>query len=166
MHRLFSNFILFPLLSPGEAGGSGDGSDDVQETFELLNADDPQPEVLDIAPAVRKDKEKEVDDDDKGEKEEKEEEVDELKELEEELERKAKPDEDEDLEDLVTPARRKDILAKYPALFKDFPYLEKAYYRDQQFTELLPTIADAKAAVEKAEILDRTEQLVMSGDSH
>ena len=164
MHRLFSNFILFPLLSPGEAGGSGDGGDDVQETFELLNADDPQPEVLDIAPAVRKDKEKEVDDDDKGEKEEKEEEVDELKELEEELERKAKPDEDEDLEDLVTPARRKDILAKYPALFKDFPYLEKAYYRDQQFTELLPTIADAKAAVEKAEILDRTEQLVMSGD--
>ena len=37
----------------------------------------------------------------------------------------------------MTPVRRKEILAKYPKLFKDFPYLEKAYYREQQFTEVL-----------------------------
>lgn len=157
MHRLFSNFIPLLLLSPDE--GAGSGSDDVQETFELLNAEEPQPEVLDLVTPKSKEK------DDKGEKEEGEEEegeIDELKELEEELERSAKTD--DDIEDLVTPARRKDILAKYPTLFKDFPYLEKAYYRDQQFTELLPTIADAKTAIEKAEILDKTEQLVMNGD--
>lgn len=162
MHRLFSKFISFPFYSPEGAGSGtgGEGSDDVQETFELLNADDPQPEVLDLT--TPKDKSKDKDDDGEDEGDDKEE-VDELKELEEELERSAKTD-DDDIEELVTPARRKDILAKYPTLFKDFPYLEKAYYRDQQFTELLPTIADAKTAIEKAEILDRTEQLVMSGD--
>lgn len=165
MRRLFNSFILLPLLSPEEGVGSG-ATDDVQETFELLNAEDDKPEVLDIAPAVRRDKGEK---DDKGEKEEKEEkedgeEIDELKELEEELERASKTDEDEDIEALVTPVRRKEILTKYPTLFKDFPYLEKAYYRDQQFTEVFPTVADAKAAVEKAEILDATEKLVMSGD--
>ena len=94
----------------------------------------------------------------KDEGEEKEEEVDELKEMEEELEGPS----EEDME-LMTPVRRKEILAKYPQLFKDFPYLEKAYYRDQQFTEVFPTIQDAKIAVEKATILDRFEQQVVNG---
>lgn len=96
------------------------------------------------------------------EKEESEEEQvdDELLEIEQELEGPT----DEQLE-LVTPVRRKEILSKYPTLFKDFPYLEKAYYREQQFTELLPTIEDAKAAVEAKQVLDRFEQDVMSGNT-
>ncbi len=124
---------------------------DELETFELLNAEDPPAETLDIEGKPR----------DKDEKQEhEEEEVDELKEIEEEL----KPPTDEDLLELTTPVRRKEILAKYPNLFKDFPYLEKAYYREQQFTELLPTVQDAKIAVEKANILDETERRVMNGD--
>jgi len=87
-------------------------------------------------------------------------EVDELLEIEQELEGPT----EEQLE-LVTPVRRKEILAKYPALFKDFPYLEKAYYREQQFTELLPTIDDAKAAVEAKQTLDRMEVDVMGGNT-
>jgi len=71
-------------------------------------------------------------------------------------------DEEPDTE-LRTPVRRKEILAKYPTLFKDFPYLESAYYREQQFTELLPTIDDAKEAVEKSQALDKFEGDLFKG---
>jgi hypothetical protein len=130
------------------------GSPAKEETLELLNVEDEKPEILDIPETVKKE------DDDEEEKEsEPEGEEDELKEIEEELE----GPKEEDLE-LTTPVRRKEILAKYPKLFKDFPYLEKAYYREQQFTELLPTIQDAKQAVEKAGILDQVEQEILNGD--
>src|SRR6187399_1594582 len=92
-------------------------------------------------------------DEEEGEEDgEKSKEDDELKEIEEELD----GPKEEDLE-LMTPVRRREILAKYPKLFKDFPYLEKAYYREQQFTEVYPTIQDARAAHEKSQILDRVE---------
>ena len=143
------------FYSPDEGTGTSTPAEDL-DTFELLNADDEVPdekvEPLDIPI------EKESEGEDEGEKEEKEE-VDELKELEEEL----KPPTEEDLE-LTTPVRRKEILAKYPTLFKDFPYLEKAYYREQQFTEIYPTIQDARISAEKAQILDRAEREVMNGD--
>lgn len=161
MFRLFNNFPLF-LYSPNDSSG---GSEPAVETFELLNADEEPAEILEIGKTdegsqtekgqkteVRDKKETETDDED---------EVDELKEIEEEL----KPPTEEDLLELTTPVRRKEILAKYPKLFKDFPYLEKAYYREQQFTELLPTVADARVAVDKARILDRTEQDLLSGDT-
>jgi hypothetical protein len=110
-------------------------------------------------------KDKKVGEDESVEKseddeEEEETEEDELKEIEEEI----KEPTEEDINELVTPVRRKEILAKYPKLFKDFPYLEKAYYREQQFTEVFPTIQDARISAEKANILDRTEQQVMNGD--
>jgi hypothetical protein len=126
---------------------------DTQDVVELLGEEEPQ-ETLDISTPV---KVKSTTDDDKGDEGE-EEEVDELKEIEEELE----GPKDEDLE-LITPVRRKEILAKFPTLFKDFPYLEKAYYRDQQFTELYPSIQDAKQAAEKSQILDGFENLIIKG---
>lgn len=131
-----------------------------EETFELLNAEDEKPEVLELP----KPEKKEEDADKEGEESESQsDEDDELKEIEKEL-KSEEESEEEDINELVTPVKRREILAKYPKLFKDFPYLEKAYYREQQFTELLPTIQDAKTAVEKARILDDTEQRVMSGD--
>jgi hypothetical protein len=144
-------FLQFSNLYAPEDSTSGGTADEGKETIELLNEDEQEEEVLDLTAEKRTG---EIDE----EKEEKEE-VDELKEIEEELE----GPKEEDLE-LTTPVRRKEILAKYPTLFKDFPYLEKAYYREQQFTELLPTIQDAKTAVDKAKILDNVEWQVMSGD--
>jgi len=150
------NLRFNKFYSPdGGAGSStpdatGDSTD--LDTLELLNVEDEVEEKVEPLPL-----------DELGDKEEEDkeevEEVDELKELEEEL----KPPTEEDLE-LTTPVRRKEILAKYPQLFKDFPYLEKAYYREQQFTEIYPTIQDAKISAEKAQILDRAEKEVMSGD--
>jgi len=144
-----------------EDSGSG-GSESEGDTFELLNIEDePEPEeILEIGKTDKGTIEEEPEEDKEEEKDEETEEVDEeLKEIEEEL----KGPTEEDLE-LTTPVRRKEILAKYPKLFKDFPYLEKAYYREQQFTELLPTIQDAKLAVEKAKIIDRLDSDIMSGD--
>lgn len=65
---------------------------------------------------------------------------------------------------LVTPVRRKEILAKYPNVFKDFPYLEQAYYREQHFTEIFPTLDDAKEAHSKASTLDNFESDLMQGN--
>jgi len=151
--RLQFNKFYSPDDAPGITNQGDGASDDNLETLELLNVED-EPEVIDIKGI----KEKSLDDDDESTPDD-DEEDDELKEIEEEL---AGPKE-EDLE-LTTPVRRKEILAKYPKLFKDFPYLEKAYYREQQFTEINPTIEDARVASEKAKIMDIVEREIMSGD--
>lgn len=106
-----------------------------------------------------KDKKKPADDDKTGDEEEQEEEE---QEEEEEIELETEP-EDEKLE-LIVPVNRKEILKKYPTIFKEFPYLEKAYYREQQYTEIFPTLSDAKEAVEKAQTLDKFEEDVSNGD--
>src|SRR5215510_11268328 len=76
--------------------------------------------------------------DSKVDKEEKEDEKKDEKTVEDELEAELEEDQkdlDENLE-LALPVRRKEILAKYPDIFKDFPYLEKAYYREQAYAEV------------------------------
>src|SRR6187401_3520536 len=159
MHRRFNNFISLPFYSPDDASGS-----DGEQTFELLNEAEEPEEVLDLPKIGKTDTgdqdEQETGDEEEGEEDgEKSKEDDELKEIEEELD----GPKEEDLE-LMTPVRRREILAKYPKLFKDFPYLEKAYYREQQFTEINPTIEDARVASEKAKIMDIVEREIMSGD--
>jgi hypothetical protein len=129
------------------------GQDDDKDIIDL---EEPKPKSTKI-PDVKEDKEDKGEDEGEGGETE---EIDDLTELEQEL----NPPTDEQLE-LVTPVRRREILAKYPQLFKDFPYLEKAYYREQQFTELLPTIDDARAAVEAKNVLDRFEVDVMKGNT-
>lgn len=71
----------------------------------------------------------------------------------------------EDELDYVNPPSRKEILAKHPNIFKDFPQLERAFYREQKYSEILPTIEDAKEAKEKAETLDKYDKEIMSGSS-
>lgn len=178
------NRIQFPLLAPeNPTGGSATPAqtDDLsrEDMIEFLGDDD-KPEVIELEdkdkdkpkPKEKEDKEKEKGkgkekiepDEEKEEKEipedEEDEEIDELKEIEDEIQEPT----EEQLE-LVTPVRRREILSKYPNLFKDFPYLEKAYYREQQFTEIYPTIEDAKNASEKSEILDRFENDIMRGST-
>lgn len=147
--------------TPGEGeilptGGSELSKEDM---IDFMSEDDEDREVLDLKTSKPKEEEKE-DEGEEGEGEG-EEESDELAEIEEEL----NPPTDEQLE-LVTPVRRREILAKYPTLFKDFPYLEKAYYREGQFTEIFPTIPEAKEAAEKARTLDNFEaDLVNNGNT-
>lgn len=113
-------------------------NDDDKLEIEDVDEDDDEPEV--------KAKSKDNDDDDEDKEDEDKE-----------------PDE-EDLE-LTTPVRRKEILAKYPKIFKDFPQLEKAWFREQQFTEIIGTIDDAKEFKSKSETLDNLETDLMSGNT-
>lgn len=98
--------------------------------------------------------------DDEEDEDKKDEAEDELALLEDDLK-----DIDEEKLELVTPVKRREILKEYPDLFKKFPYLEKAYYREQQFTEILPTIDDAKEAAESHRVLQAyTEDMVEKGN--
>ena len=123
MRLQFSKYYAPPDTT---AGASIEGND--KETFELIN-EEPE-EVLDLGDKGKKDEAAEEDEEavektetGEGDEEDDLDDPDELKDIEEEL----KGPKEEDLE-LTTPVRRREILAKYPKLFKDFPYLEKAYY--------------------------------------
>lgn len=164
---MLSLFKFRVYYSPDDVAGTGlPKGDDVQDILNFLNADetdDEKPEVikLDKAKADEKlddaDNEKDEEEDEEGKEKE---EVDELAELEEELK---EPDE-EQLE-LVTPVRRSEILKKFPTIFKEFPYLEKAYYREQQFTERFPTMKDADDAVASTKTLQAFESDLLAGNT-
>lgn len=134
------------MANEGEVTPVGTEEIDAQNILDELEKPD-EPEVLDL-----KDKK---DEDDEEEKEEKEE-----KTPEEGIEEDLKEPTENDLE-LMTPVRRREILAKYPKLFKDFPYIERAYFRDQKFSEIYATPAEAEEAKSKAETLDNLETTVM-----
>lgn len=157
MYLLFNNFHL-PLKAPVDTTVD-EKPFTKQDTIELLEEPDEEVEKLDLGEVKPKGK----DNEEVKEKEKEEEDEEELT-LENELEQELEEPTEEQLE-LVTPVRRADILQKYPKLFKDFPYLEKAYYREQQFTELLPTIEDAKTAVEKSNVLDKFEADLIKGNT-
>lgn len=147
-----------PTITPGISTSSGGKELGKEEAIELLGEETGEEEKpLELVETPKKGKKEDGKESEEGEEES--EEVDELKEIEEELE---EPDE-EKLE-LMTPVRRREILKAYPDLFKKFPYLERAYYRDQQFTEILPTIQDAKVAVEKASAFDNFERHLLDGN--
>ena len=162
--------IQYPLYSPEAAAPpatapTGDLSKD--EILDYLNKDDEAPEDDIIPLDDKKDKGKDKDKDkgpkekeDREEVEEEEETPDPLAELEEEI-----GDPSEEQLELTTPASRREILKKYPKIFKDFPHLEKAYYREQEFTKLLPTIADAKEAVEHSKTLQSFEADLVKGNT-
>lgn len=155
MFRLFSRFYF----SPDDGNGTATVIPpmDKEEVIEFLGEDDNEEEPIELEKPNKKTEADEESDDETDEETTNED--DELSELEEELN---DPDE-EDLE-LVAPVRRAEILKKYPKLFKDFPYLEKAYYREQAYTKLLPTIEDAESAVEKATVLDNFEKDISQGN--
>ena len=80
--------------------------------------------------------------------------------IEEEL---LEPEADDDSLDVPIP--RKQVLAKYPNLFKEFPHLDRAVYREQKYSEILPTLKDARVAVDKAQTLDNLSSEFADGNT-
>lgn len=167
MSRLINEFFAAPD-DAGSGGAIEETALNKEDIINLLEADDDDTEVLDLGKPSKDDKtpkgkpaskDEDNDDDEKVDDDDDEEEKDELDELEEDL----KEPDDEDLE-LMTPARRKDILKEYPDLFKKFPELERSYFRERKFTELLPTIEDAREAVEAKQTLDSFEAALAKGE--
>lgn len=165
----FSLFFAPETITSG-TGAIEDKALDKESAIEFLGQEDEPTETLDLedkkTPKADKEDKKETKEAADDKKETSEEEDKELS-LEEELESELNEDLDEDEAevDAVAPPSRREILAKYPDLFKNFPQVEKAIYREQKYAELLPTIADAKTAVEKATQLDKYESEMRSGGS-
>lgn len=131
----------------------GEDDKEEQETLELE-----KPEKAEKPEKVVKADKEDKEDKTKDDKPEEEEELTLEDELEEELR-----EVDESKLELIEPPSRKEILAAYPDLFKKFPDLEKSIYREKAYSELLPTIKDAKLAVEKATMLDRYDEDLSTG---
>lgn len=71
--------------------------------------------------------------------------------------------EDEDFEYKEVP-RRKEILTKFPELFKTFPGIERAIYREDQYTKIFPSIKEAETAKERIETFGNIENDLFSGN--
>lgn len=160
---MFKQLLNLYFSPPDTSGGTVVEELNKEDMIDFLKEDEDEKEVLPLGKdkTIPSDKSKSKEDESSIEEDETEiEEEDELKEIEQELEGPT----EEQLE-LVPPVRRQEILKAYPDLFKKFPYLEKAYYREQQFTEILPTIQDAKEAVDKAQTLDKFERDLVDGNT-
>jgi hypothetical protein len=158
--------------NPDSIGSTGvaveDKALDKESVIELLGEDEKEEtlELEESAKAGKKDKQEKAggEADEKPDKSEDDEEKAEELTLEDELEEELKEPDEEKLE-LIDPPSRRDMLAKYPNLFKDFPHLERSWYREQKYSEILPTIEDAQQAVEKATLLDNYEKEIYSGST-
>ena len=125
-----------------------------EEILDIINED-----VIEEEPSKEESK--------KEEKKEpaKEEEIPEIKLVSEDEDEIEEPSYDEEEIDIIAPARRKQILAKYPNIFKDFPHLEKAYFRDQRYNELFGTPEEAEKIVQTANSFNEFSSHLMKGNT-
>lgn len=160
-----------PQPSPDNIVAIEDKALDKESVIEMLGEDETEnQETLELEDSSKKStkdkteeskgKEKETTPDTEEDEEGKEKELTLEDELETELE-----EPDPDKLELVEIPRRKEILAAFPELFKKFPGIEKAIYREQAYSQLLPTVEDAKTAVGKADLLDKYEKEIYSGST-
>ena len=130
----------------------------ISDDMNLLNNEDTEEIVEETDEKEQEATLDDEDDDDDGEEskiEDKEETEEETEELEEESE-------------VEIPFNRpsvKEIKAKYPNFFKDFPDLKEAYFREQQFTSFFPTVEDAKEAVENTEAYNTLSESALRGEA-
>jgi hypothetical protein len=115
-------------MAPTDSGGSGGGAIEDKELskedmINFMADDNDENEVIELEDKKSSNKkeaktEVKVDekDDEKNDSEEEKEEVDELDEIEEEL-KKDETNDEEELE-LISPLKRREVLAKYPNIFK------------------------------------------------
>lgn len=165
------------LPSLGQSGNnqprSQATSDDV---LDLLSRDEPPTDKPDDKGDKNKDKVTDKDDDDIKLKETPDE--DDKLELDDEEDGKDKDKKDKDKDkgkkdekdetqedDLDAPPKKRELLTKYPDIFKTFPWFEKMIYRDRQYTELFGSFDDAKEVAEQAQILQNFEKDLVSGNT-
>jgi hypothetical protein len=141
-----------------EAPIIGDNTTSKQDILDELNLEDEGKDTdksdKDNLKLDEDEEEDEGDDKEKSDKEDEDEEEIEIKE----------PGEEEE-ERLVVPAKKAEILKKYPTLEKEFPSLFAYYYKAQQYTDILPTIADAKAAAKDRDTLQNFRADLEKGET-
>jgi hypothetical protein len=148
--------IQMPLYAPDDNLGTGAALEDGS-----LNADKILDNLLDDSDITDEGKDEKLDlkddkkDEGKEEKDEESEKEDELK-LDEEI--------DESKLEFSDLPSRKEVLKAFPDLYKKFPALEKAIYREQQYSEVFPNIDDAKTAKDNADNYEKFEASLLDGN--
>lgn len=127
--------------------------------LELLNQTDEAEQETDLSElADETDPERESEESEEETTEEKtEEEV-------EDVEKKEKEPEDKTEKLASERLRFKEVTSKYPNLFKDFPQLRHAFFREQEYSGVFPTVEDAKEAAQKAESYTYLEADLLQGN--
>src|SRR3990167_7845967 len=119
---------------------------EVDKSSSSVSVENKSAEILDLlsegVDETSSEKDEEViKDTEKEEEKTKEEDEIEIKEEDDEEKEELELIEEEEINtDIIVPVRKKEILAKYPKIFKEFPALESAYYKAQQYSEILPNI--------------------------
>lgn len=141
------------------------GSVDDIETF--LNSGDEEPEVKDDKAKDDKEEVELVDDEEKEkiDLQDKKDKKDKSKEDEEESEEDKEDKVEDDEIEINAPPKKKELVAKYPNILKDFPFLEKMLYRDKQYQELFGSFDDAKEAAGKIEAFEHFETQLSIGNT-
>jgi hypothetical protein len=154
-----SNEVLAPDKPLG--GSNAKTADDINDLFKSLDTESPIKEPPTRKSPVRE-PDSEPEEKPKKDIEELEEGEDvELEEPEEEVEKPLDLTEEEP----SAPPRKKEIIKKYPNVFKDFPFLEKMMYRDRQITEMFGSFDDAREVAEKYEMWGGLENQLLQGDT-
>jgi len=146
------------VLSEVKVPGKTQTADDINDLFKSIDGEE-NSEKDESSKKIKSDKEDELE-----LKEDKKDSEDELEFKVDEEEKEEKIDLKEDFE-IDAPPRKKEILAKYPDLFKTFPFLEKVLYRDKQYTELFGSFDDAKEIAERSESFNEFETQLLSGNT-
>lgn len=177
-----------PFANPFESKGSlgsevkpdGDNGKDNTKPAGKLNADDIETFLNDDddkTPPKKDDKLGEDDEDDLKVKIKKDDKVEEDDEEEDKDKLKLKEDDDDEDKEkldlkkddddtkLDVPPRKKDISAKYPKFFEEFPFFDKMMFRDKAYTEMFGSFDEAKEVFSKVERLNEFETQLLSGDT-
>jgi len=88
-----------------------------------------------------------------------------LKEIEKALEDKEEEIIDEEDEPLLNRLSLKDLTKKYPEILKEFPDIKETVYREKAYTEIFPTVDDAKEASGQLIALHSTMKKAFDGDA-
>ncbi|MBI3334387.1 hypothetical protein HYZ97_02785 [Candidatus Pacearchaeota archaeon] len=139
------------VLSPSDKPISPKTADDINDLFNTIDEETPLEKKETVKTKPEKEEPAEADELELVEPDEDTEKLD-----------LTKPDEDLDID---APPRKKEILAKFPDLFKTFPFLEKILYRDRQYSELFGSFDDAKEIAEKSEIFNNFESQLLDGNT-
>lgn len=80
-----------------------------------------------------------------------------------------KSEKDEELDDVVgakfagRPTYRQ-VIDKYPKIFKDFPGLRDVFFRERDYSRVFPTVEDASEAYDQLNTLKAGEQIISNGN--
>lgn len=146
---------------PDIEGGVQDSTTSDSEDLTLLNEEPESPESRMPSPAPPKEKEDE-EEPDKSDEEESSEEKKKAAKSEEE-------DEDEKDRGAKPPVHDRPSMQQlreaFPDLFKKFPSLRDIYYREQEFSQIFPTVEDAKEASSNATAFQDVTDKVLAADA-